>query len=125
MPSKGGSLAGLRPPLPPAPAFREGVNVLFAGTEEVQKVHAHVFAGLVEAHDSDLDYSAQLKCAGPDEATAHGHGGRVIDPQNRNCGSAEGRAPHEHRRLPGEMFVPAIPPRMEQSDDFSRDRINT
>jgi hypothetical protein len=36
---------------PPAvsPAFREGVNVLFTGTEEIEKVHAHVFAGLADA----------------------------------------------------------------------------
>ena len=40
-----GRLAGWRRSLPPAPACREGVNVLFPGTEEIQKVHAHVFAG--------------------------------------------------------------------------------
>ena len=31
-------MAGLRRTLPPAPAFREGVNVLFSGTEKIQKV---------------------------------------------------------------------------------------
>jgi len=29
----------------PAPVFREGVNVLPARTEEIQKVHAQAFAG--------------------------------------------------------------------------------
>jgi hypothetical protein len=33
----------------PAPAFCESVNVFLAGTEEIQKVHAHVFAGLADA----------------------------------------------------------------------------
>ena len=41
---QGGWLAGLLPPSAPAPAFREGVNVLFSGTEEIQKVPAHAFA---------------------------------------------------------------------------------
>ena len=47
-------LAGLRPPPAPAPAFREGVNVLFPGTEEIQKVHAHVFAGLADAEQHQV-----------------------------------------------------------------------
>jgi len=47
-----GQLAGLLPPPAPAPAFREGVNVLFAGTEEIQKVHAHVFAGLADVAEA-------------------------------------------------------------------------
>jgi len=34
------------------PGFREGVNVLFTGTEEIQKVHAHVFAGLTKAQQN-------------------------------------------------------------------------
>jgi hypothetical protein len=37
-----------------APAFREGVNVLFTGTEEIQKVHAHVFAGLTKAQQNQV-----------------------------------------------------------------------
>lgn len=41
-------LARLGPPPAPALAFREGVNVLFPGTQEIQKVHAHVGAqGLI------------------------------------------------------------------------------
>ena len=38
----------------PAPAFREGVNVLLARTEEIQKVHAHVFAGLADAQKDQI-----------------------------------------------------------------------
>ena len=40
--------------LAPVPAFREGVNVLLARTEEIQKVHAHVFAGLTDAQEDYL-----------------------------------------------------------------------
>src|ERR1035438_8574659 len=47
-------LAGLRPSLAPAPAFREGVNVLLTRTEEIQKVHAHVFAGFGEAEKNQV-----------------------------------------------------------------------
>jgi hypothetical protein len=39
---------------PPPPAFREGVNILLARTEEIQKVHAHVFAGLADAQEDCL-----------------------------------------------------------------------
>jgi hypothetical protein len=38
----------------PTPAFREGVNVLLARTEEIQKVHAHVFAGLADAQQHQI-----------------------------------------------------------------------
>jgi hypothetical protein len=47
-------LAGLRPPPAPAPTLREGVNVLLARAEEVQKVHAHVFAGLANAEKDEV-----------------------------------------------------------------------
>jgi len=36
------------------PAFREGVNFLLARTEEIQKVHAHVFEGLADAQEDCL-----------------------------------------------------------------------
>jgi len=49
-----GWLGGLFRMLVPAPAFREGVNVLLARTEEIQKVHAHVFAGLADAQEDYL-----------------------------------------------------------------------
>ena len=51
---KAGRRPGLRLPPLPAPAFREGVNVRFPGTEEIQKVHAHVFAGLAEGHENRM-----------------------------------------------------------------------
>lgn len=38
----------------PTPAFREGVNVLLARTEEIQKVHAHVFAGFADAEENQV-----------------------------------------------------------------------
>jgi hypothetical protein len=44
-----GVRAAAQPGIPaPAPALtlREGVNVLLTRTEEIQKVHSHVFAGL-------------------------------------------------------------------------------
>lgn len=44
----------MRPPPAPAPAFREGVNVFLARTEEIQKVHAHVFAGLADAQENQV-----------------------------------------------------------------------
>src|ERR1035441_167755 len=47
-------LAGLRPPPAPAPTVREGVNVLLARTEEIQKVHAHVFAGLANTQEDKV-----------------------------------------------------------------------
>ena len=49
-----GRLAGLRPPPASAPTFRKGVNVLFARTEEIQKVHAHVLAGLANAEKDEV-----------------------------------------------------------------------
>ena len=49
-----GRLAGLRPPPAPAPILRKGVNVLLARTEEIQKVHAHVFAGLADAQKNQV-----------------------------------------------------------------------
>lgn len=55
---RGNWLAGLRPPPAPAPAFREGVNVLFPGTQEIQKVHAHVFAGLATDKSSVIRLKA-------------------------------------------------------------------
>jgi hypothetical protein len=47
-------LAGLRPSPAPAPALREGVNVLLTRPEEIQKVHAHVFAGLADAEEDQV-----------------------------------------------------------------------
>lgn len=52
--------SGLRPPPAPAPAFRKGVNVLLARTEEIQKVHAHVFAGLADAQKNQIFPNAFL-----------------------------------------------------------------
>src|SRR5208282_3471385 len=49
-----GRRVGWHWPLHPAPAFREVVNVLFARTEEIQKVHAHVFAGLADAQENQV-----------------------------------------------------------------------
>ena len=49
-----GWVAELHPTPAPAPAFRESVNVLFTGPEEIQKVHAHVFAGLADAQEHQI-----------------------------------------------------------------------
>jgi hypothetical protein len=38
----------------PPPSFREGVNILLARTEEIQKVHARVFAGLADAEENQV-----------------------------------------------------------------------
>ena len=51
-------LTGLRPPPAPAPAIREGGNVLLARTEVIQKVHAHVFAGLADAQQRQVFFQA-------------------------------------------------------------------
>jgi hypothetical protein len=47
-------LVGLHPSPAPAPALRKGVNVLPTRTEEIQKVHAHVFAGLADAQEDHV-----------------------------------------------------------------------
>ncbi|HKF95010.1 MAG TPA: hypothetical protein VKB96_10525, partial [Gammaproteobacteria bacterium] len=44
----------------PAPAFRKGVNVLLSRTQEIQKVHAHVFAGLADAQKCQVFLDALL-----------------------------------------------------------------
>ena len=49
-----GRLAGLRRSPAPASAFREGANVLLTRSEEIQKVHAHVFAGLADAQQGEI-----------------------------------------------------------------------
>jgi hypothetical protein len=46
---RGFRFAGEEPVPAPASTFRKGVNVLFARTVEIQKVHAHVLAGLADA----------------------------------------------------------------------------
>ena len=52
-----------RPCRAPTPAFREGVNVLLARTEEIQKVHAHVFAGFAEAQNDDSVANSPARAA--------------------------------------------------------------
>src|SRR5438132_5677212 len=42
------------PSFSPAPAFREGVNVFFPGTEEIQKIHAHELARLAYAQKNQI-----------------------------------------------------------------------
>ena len=37
---------GLGPPTASTPTLRKGVNVFLARTEEIEKIHAYVFAGL-------------------------------------------------------------------------------
>ena len=56
-----GRRAGLRWSFPPVPVFREGVNILLARTEEIQKIHAHVFAGLANAQEDQVFLNA-LRC---------------------------------------------------------------
>ena len=63
-----GRLARLRPSPAPAPAFREGVNVLLAGTEEIQKVHAHVFAGLADAQKRQIFLHSFRRCESVNDA---------------------------------------------------------
>jgi hypothetical protein len=44
--------------LSPSLVFRESVNVLFTGTEEIQKVHAHVFAGLAHTQENEVFFNS-------------------------------------------------------------------
>jgi len=39
---------------PPPPAFREGVNILLARTEEIQKVHAFVSTSFPKAEQNQV-----------------------------------------------------------------------
>src|SRR5438132_1628388 len=57
-------LAGLRPLPSRTPALCEGVNVLLARTEEIQKVHAHVFARLADAQQDEVLFNC-LRCPTP------------------------------------------------------------
>jgi hypothetical protein len=47
-------LLGLRPSPAPAPTLSKGVNVLLTRTEEIQKVHAPMFARLADAQDDHV-----------------------------------------------------------------------
>src|SRR5947208_5934377 len=82
-----GRLAGLRPPPARAPAFREGVNVLFSGTEEIQKVHAHVFAGFANGKQDQIFLNAFHRGQSPDDIpycaeSLDGVFGIVVVPRN-------------------------------------------
>jgi len=48
----------------PASAFCEGVNVLLARTEKIQKVHTRVFAGLADAEEDQVFLNA-FRCGQP------------------------------------------------------------
>lgn len=50
---------GLRWPPARAPALREGVNVFVTGTEEIEKIHAHVFAGFTKAQQNQVVSESQ------------------------------------------------------------------
>jgi len=63
-----------RPSSSPAPAFREGINVLFAGTEEIQKIQALILAGLANAEQRQV-------CLGAVHRGSSGH----YFPQHRKC----------------------------------------
>src|ERR1039458_2490373 len=58
----------------PEPAFRKGVNVLLTRTEEIQKVHAHVFAGLAEAQEDQVFPDALLGSASSKDLAKLGEG---------------------------------------------------
>jgi hypothetical protein len=58
----------------PTPAFREGVNVLLARTEEIQKVHAHVFAGLADAQHDQVVAKTFFGSDSPDNAPERSKG---------------------------------------------------
>jgi hypothetical protein len=80
-------LAGLRPPPAPAPTFRKGVNVLLTRTEEIQKVHAHVFAGLADTQKSQVFFQALFSGGSSDYVTEprkcfDGVFGVVVVPRN-------------------------------------------
>src|SRR6185369_17456128 len=49
-----GWLDGVLPSSAPLPTLREGVDVLLTGKEEIQKVDAHVFAGLANAQEDEV-----------------------------------------------------------------------
>src|ERR1017187_9547348 len=67
-------LAGSRPSPAPAPAFRKGVNVLLTRTEEIQKVHAHVFAGLADAQEDQVFPDALFGRDSAKDLTKRGEG---------------------------------------------------
>lgn len=52
-------LSRLRPPVFRL-IFREGVNVPFTGTEEIQKIHTYVFAALADAQKNQVILDAFL-----------------------------------------------------------------
>ena len=62
--------------------------------------------------------------ADPDEQSAQGHRGWIIDSQDGNGRTADWRATNEHRLLPLEMFSPHISPWMEQPNDLTNYRVN-
>ena len=56
----GTQVSVLRLSLPRVPFFREGANVFFTGTEEIQKVHAHVPASLTNTQQHQVFFDASL-----------------------------------------------------------------
>jgi len=59
----------LRWALASGPTFREGVNVLFPRTQEIQKIHSHVFAGLANAEENQIFFQAFIGGGSTDNIT--------------------------------------------------------
>lgn len=49
---------GARSSPAPAPTFRKSVNVLFPGTQEIEEIHAHVFAGFANAQEGQVLFNS-------------------------------------------------------------------
>ena len=67
-----GGATGIRPVCSPAPTFREGIDVLYPKTEEIQKVHAHVLAGFTDAEENQVVAHPLLRGYPIDDVAEHG-----------------------------------------------------
>jgi hypothetical protein len=63
-----------KPSSSPAATLRESVNVLFPGTEEIQKVHTHVFAGFAKAQQNQVVSDALFGGESPNDLAKRSEG---------------------------------------------------
>jgi len=60
--------------LSPAPTLRESADVLFPGTEEIQKAHTHVFAGFAKAQQNQVVADALFGGDSPNDLAKRSEG---------------------------------------------------
>jgi len=70
----GGGTVAVKPLSPPLPTVCEGVDVLFARTQKIQKIHAHIFAGLADAQQNQVVAETFFRSNSADDAPERSKG---------------------------------------------------